>query len=37
MLDPQDHQLSHEDLQKVMSTIDIPACPAVVAETMREA
>ena len=30
MSDLIDHELSHEDLQKVMSTIDIPACPIVV-------
>jgi hypothetical protein len=27
MSDLIDHELSHEDLLKVMSTIDIPACP----------
>lgn len=31
------YELPHEDVQKVMSTIDIPACPAVVAEAMQEA
>jgi HD-like signal output (HDOD) protein len=30
-------ELSHEDLQKVMSTIDIPVCPAYVTEAMAEA
>jgi HD-like signal output (HDOD) protein len=29
--------LSHEDLQKVMATVDIPACPAVVSRAMAEA
>ena len=29
--------LSHEDLQKVMSTVDIPSCPAVVSSAMAEA
>lgn len=32
-----DHELSHDDLQKVMSSIDIPACPSIVADAMREA
>lgn len=31
------HELSHEDLQRVMSSVDIPACPAFVAEAMVEA
>ncbi len=31
------YELSHEDVQKVMSTVDIPACPAIVSDTMREA
>ncbi|MDD2741527.1 MAG: HDOD domain-containing protein [Rhodocyclaceae bacterium] len=30
-------ELSHEDLQKVMATVDIPACPAVVSNAMAEA
>jgi HD-like signal output (HDOD) protein len=30
-------ELSHEDLQKVMATVDIPACPAVVSSAMAEA
>jgi HD-like signal output (HDOD) protein len=29
--------LSHEDLQKIMATVDIPACPAVVSRAMAEA
>lgn len=29
--------LSHEDLQKVMSTVDIPSCPAVLSSAMAEA
>jgi len=31
------YELSHEDLQKVMSSIDIPVCPAIVTEAMMEA
>lgn len=31
------YELSHEDVQKVMSTVDIPACPTVVSDAMREA
>ena len=31
------HEISPEDLAKVMSTIDIPACPSVVIDAMREA
>ncbi len=30
-------ELSHEDLQKVMSTVDIPPCPAVLVSAMAEA
>ncbi|MGE5471760.1 MAG: HDOD domain-containing protein [Bacteroidota bacterium] len=30
-------ELSHDDVKKVMSTVDIPACPAVVIEAMQEA
>jgi HD-like signal output (HDOD) protein len=30
------HELSPEDLQKVISTIDIPTCPGVVVEAMKE-
>lgn len=30
-------ELSHEDVQKVMSTVDIPACPACVTDAMKEA
>jgi len=37
MSEQKNYELSHEDVQKVMSTVDIPACPAVVAEAMREA
>lgn len=37
MSDQTDYELSHEDLQKVMSTIDIPACPSVVTDAMQEA
>lgn len=29
-------ELSHEDIQKVMATIDIPNCPATVSEAIRE-
>jgi HD-like signal output (HDOD) protein len=31
------NDLSQEDLSKVMSTIDIPACPSVVIDAMKEA
>jgi HD-like signal output (HDOD) protein len=31
------HEISPEDLAKVMSTIDIPACPSVVIDAMQEA
>lgn len=31
------YELSHEELQKVMASVDIPACPAVVADAMKEA
>jgi len=37
MSDLIDHELSHEDLLKVTSTIDIPACPGVVTNAMQEA
>lgn len=37
MSEQKNYELSHEDVQKVMSTVDIPACPAVVAEAMQEA
>lgn len=30
-------ELSHDDVQKVMSTLDIPACPATVNQAMKEA
>ena len=30
-------ELTQEDLQKVMSAIDIPACPSIVTDAMREA
>lgn len=30
-------ELGHDDLQKVMSSVDIPACPSVVTEAMQEA
>jgi HD-like signal output (HDOD) protein len=33
----QDRELSHEHVQKVMSTIDIPACPAILTDAMKEA
>jgi HD-like signal output (HDOD) protein len=33
----QDHELSHEDTEKVLKTIDIPACPAMVSQVMAEA
>lgn len=29
--------LSHDDVQKVMASVDIPACPGVVTEAMKEA
>lgn len=32
-----DHELSQEDVHKVMSTIDIPTCPGVVTDAMQEA
>lgn len=31
------HELSQEDLAKVMSSVDIPACPAVLVDAMQEA
>lgn len=31
------YELSHDDVQKVMSSIDIPACPSVVLDAMKEA
>lgn len=31
------HDLSHEDVQKVIASVDIPACPGVVTDAMREA
>lgn len=31
------HELSHEDMEKVFKTIDIPACPAMVSQVMAEA
>lgn len=37
MSEPATHELSHEDLQQVMSTIDIPTCPAFVSQAMMEA
>ncbi len=37
MSEAKTYELSHEDLQKVMSSIDIPTCPAFVAEAMMEA
>jgi len=37
MSEAKNHELSHEDLQKVMSSIDIPTCPAFVTEAMMEA
>lgn len=30
-------ELSHDDIEKVLGTIDIPACPAVVTEVLQEA
>ncbi len=33
----QAHQLTPEDLEKVISTVDIPGCPAVVTDAMAEA
>ena len=33
----QHHELSHQDIEKVMSTIDIPSCPNAVADAMKEA
>ena len=30
-------ELSHADIEKVLATIDIPACPAIVTEVMQEA
>jgi HD-like signal output (HDOD) protein len=32
-----DYEISHEHVQKVMSTIDIPACPSMLSDAMREA
>ena len=37
MSNEQDRELSHEHVQKVMSTIDIPACPAILTDAMKEA
>ncbi len=37
MAQEKNYQLSPEDLQKVMSSIDIPACPAILSEAMSEA
>ena len=37
MSESKHHELSHEDLQKVISSIDIPTCPAFVTEAMMEA
>lgn len=37
MTEQKNFELSHDDLQKVMSSIDIPSCPASVAEAMKEA
>lgn len=31
------HELSHEEIEQVFTKIDIPACPAIVAEVMAEA
>lgn len=31
------HELSHEQIEQVFKTIDIPSCPAIVAEVMAEA
>lgn len=31
------HELSHDEIEQVFSKIDIPACPAIVAEVMAEA
>jgi HD-like signal output (HDOD) protein len=35
--DEKNHDITHEDLQKVMATVDIPACPAAVTAAMQEA
>ena len=37
MSNQEDNELSHEHVQKVMSTIDIPACPAILTDAMKEA
>ena len=37
MSEAKNHELSHEELQKVMSSIDIPTCPTFVTEAMMEA
>lgn len=34
---PTDLQLSHSDIEQVLSTIDIPACPAMAQEALAEA
>jgi len=34
---PADHDLSNEELEKALSSIEIPACPAVVMQVMAEA
>ncbi len=31
------YELSHDDLHKVMSTVDIPSCPAMLTDAMKEA
>jgi HD-like signal output (HDOD) protein len=33
----QAYDLTHEDIEKVFATVDIPACPAIVAQVMAEA
>lgn len=37
MQEDKNDDISHEDLQKVMSSVEIPACPAAVTDAMQEA
>ena len=37
MTQTSNYELSHDDLQKVMSTVDIPTCPTMLSDAMKEA
>lgn len=37
MTQTSNYELSHDDLQKVMSTVDIPTCPSMLSDAMKEA